>query len=372
MKERAKMKIVYICESLSNSGGIERIISSKANYFSDKLGYEVFIILTSNQKSNYFYNISNKINIINLNFKFSSIFDIFKYRNRIKILLKEIKPDVILVPSSREGVLLPLIDNKIYKIREVHFNKNGRKIQVENLDFINKLKAFLLDKLEEYSILKYNKLIVLTYEDKEFWNHKNKEVIYNMKTITSKQRADLSNKKAISVGRLDYEKGFDRLIKSWSILENKEWILEIYGDGPLKDELQKLIVDLKMDKRILLKGTTKNIKDKMLESSLYLLSSRHEGLPLVLLEAMECGLPIVSFDCPCGPKDLINDGYNGILVQNGDIKKFSLAIDELIFNDKKRMEIGINAKKESNKFEAEIIMSEWNRVLREKENGVRK
>ncbi|MEG1506768.1 MAG: glycosyltransferase family 4 protein [Bacilli bacterium] len=364
------MKIVYICEGLVNSAGIERIVSLKANYFAEIKKKEVFIIVTSNKNEKPYYELSSEVRIIDLNCELNSIGGIINYRSKLKNKLELINPDVVLVLSGKEGLIYPFIDKKNYKVREIHFNKKSRKIQNQNLNFIKRKMFDLIDKLEDLSLKKYNKLVVLTKEDKKNWNHKDIEVIPNFKTLKINESSFLINKKAISVGRLDYQKGFDRLIKAWSLIKNKDWILEIYGDGPLKNDLEEQILELRLEKNIFLKGVTRNIEEKLLESSIYILTSRHEGLPLVLLEAMECGLPIISFDCPCGPKDIIKDGYNGYLVENGNIKELSKSIEALISNFSKIKEIGANSKKESERYNMEKIMIKWEELIKSEHENV--
>lgn len=365
------MNLIYICDNVVEKGGIERVIIAKANYFADILKYKVTIVVTSNKEKEAFYKISKNIKIIDLNIRKNFIFSFFKYTKKLKQILNELDPNIILVPTGKEGMLIPFIDKKIYKIREIHFSKKSRNIQNENCNCLKKKMIQIYNFMEQKIIQKYDKLVVLTNEDKKEWNHKNIEVIYNPKTIKISKSAELLNKKVISVGRLDYQKGFDRLINVWEkvLKNNEDWILEIYGDGPLREEILEMIKEKKLEKNILLMGATKNIDEKMLDSSIYILSSRHEGLPLVLLEAMECGLPIVSFDCPCGPKDVIKNAFNGYLIKNGEIELMAQSLERLLNNQELRKNIGENSKKESQKYEIEKVMLKWTRIFESCQNN---
>lgn len=175
------------------------------------------------------------------------------------------------------------------------------------------------------------------------------------------------NKKIISVGRLDSQKGYDILIDVWNIISKKypDWVLEIYGDGPEKENLQNKINKLGLEKSFLLKGAVKDIQDKYLESSIYVMSSRYEGMPMVLLETMACGLPVISFDCPCGPKDIIKNNENGFIVKFGNIEQMAEKIEELIIDEEKRKLFGKNARKNIQRYSQDKIMNQWKELFEE-------
>ena len=190
-------------------------------------------------------------------------------------------------------------------------------------------------------------------------------VIYNFLDCIPRKNSNCKNKKIISVGRLEYQKGFDILIDVWKKVDEKhsDWVLEIYGEGSLRKELQDKIDSLNLTDSLILKGSEKNIQSKYLESSIYMMSSRYEGMPMVLLEAMSCGLPLVSFDCPCGPKDIIKDGENGFLVKFGNIEEMAKKINYLIENEDKRIDMGKKAKELSYNYLKEKIMNQWKELF---------
>lgn len=363
------MKIAYICSTLANSGGIERILSEKMNYMASK--NDVFLITTDNKKK-YFYELSKEIKHINLNINYKKkmfiIFTLLNHIYSISRVLKDLNPDVVIVATGKEGLIVPFIKRRIPKIREIHFSKFFRKIQNENKGIVKNIIISCYERVEKIIFSLYNKVIVLTYEDEKKWNLKNSGVIYNFKTIVSNNKSTLKNKKIISVGRLDYQKGFDRLLDAWFLVcknnSLKDWELEIYGEGPLEMELKEKSRKLGIDKNVFFKGNVKDITAKYEESSLFVLSSRHEGLPLVLIEAMECGLPLVSFDCNCGPKEIIENGGNGFLIENGNVLEMAKKIEEIISDYNLRVRMSERNLEILKKFEKINIMEQWEELIR--------
>lgn len=163
------------------------------------------------------------------------------------------------------------------------------------------------------------------------------------------------------------EKGYDILIDVWNIVFKKhtDWILEIYGEGSERKNLQEKINKLGLKESFLLKGVVKNIQNKYLESSIYVMSSRYEGFGMVLTEAMACGLPVIAFECPCGPKDIIKDNEDGFLIELGNIEQMAEKIEELIVNKEKRKFFGENAKINVQRFSQDKIMNKWKELFEE-------
>jgi glycosyltransferase involved in cell wall biosynthesis len=171
----------------------------------------------------------------------------------------------------------------------------------------------------------------------------------------------LENKQVIAVGRYDYQKGFDRLIESWRMVYERfpDWKLKITGDGELRNELELLIDKYHLSDVIELKKSASDILEEYLNASVLVMSSRYEGLPMVLLEAMSVGLPMVAFECKCGPKDVIADGENGFLVPEGDVQVLAERIIQLIENPFLRKKMGQAAKIKSGRYAEPTIMEQW-------------
>lgn len=162
------------------------------------------------------------------------------------------------------------------------------------------------------------------------------------------------------------QKGFDRLVSAWRIVSRKhpDWTLSIYGDG-MREQLQRQVDEEGVASSCLLKHTVQNIVDKYCESSIFVLSSRYEGFGMVIIEAMACGVPPVSFTCPCGPRDIIADGRDGLLVENGDIEGLAEKICYLIEHEDLRRKMGRQARMDVERFRIEHIAEQWKELFEE-------
>jgi len=209
-----------------------------------------------------------------------------------------------------------------------------------------------------------DKVVVISKSDKQIWEKHccNVTYIYNPITLHSSQTSSCEQKAVIAVGVLGVQKGFDLLIDAWEKVYKKhpDWRLDIFGDGPDKALLQEQINDMGLQNVVFLKGRTNKIEDEYLKHSIYVMSSRAEGFGLVLVEAAECGLPLVSFDCNYGPNEIIVDGENGILVKEvGDIEGLSNAINLLVEDPEKRKRMGLSAKKLNERYSGDKIKKQW-------------
>ena len=210
---------------------------------------------------------------------------------------------------------------------------------------------------------KYDYLAVLNKDEKKYFKSINTIVIPNSYTDYSSIKSSLKNKTAISAGRIAPVKQFDKLILTWEIViqNNPDWILEIYGDGENeeKKELQNLINKKNLNNNIKLCGKTNQLDSAMLKSSLFVMTSQTECFPMVLLEAMSCGLPIVSFDCPTGPKNIITDVIDGYLVKHNDIFELANSISNLINNPVKMRNFGEKGRENVKSYSKENVMNLW-------------
>lgn len=370
------MKLVFCLNSLYHVGGSERVWIERLNYLSENTDYQLYLITTDQDKRKIFYEVNSKINLIDLDINYykdkelNFIKRIFQFKKKQKKHLKklektlnEIQPDIVIGHGTEEKWLLPYFKGKYKIILEHHLEKNFLKKSAKNM--LYKLKADYFIYKERKLINFYDEFLVLTEQDKEQWNNDKIKVIPNPLPFYPTEVSSLKNKKIISIGRLEYQKGYDILIDVWNIISKKypDWILEIYGEGTEREKLQNKINKLGLENSFLLKGVEKNIQSKYLESSIYVMSSRFEGMPMVLLEAMSCGLPIVSFDCPCGPKDMIRNNEDGFLVEFGNIEKMAKKIEELIINGEKRKLFGKNAKKNVQIFSQDKVMNQWKELF---------
>lgn len=378
------MKIVYFISCLYNSGGMERILSVKANYLVEKFGYDVTILTTSQFQKPIFYKLNSKIKVVHLdifktNYALSRNFLLrnlilqknrFTHKNLVKKFLLNYNADVcITLVDGPEFYFLNSINDGSRKLAEFHFSHHIFGAPISSSVGLRKLNRKITLRRFLNSARKFETFIVLTKEDESKWTKDldNVEVISNPITlrISEENISKLSTKNVLSVGRLVDQKGFDMLIKSWFPVAQKhpDWRLNIYGDGELKNDLVNQIKELNLTEHISILDPVPNIKDVYLKSSIYVMSSRFEGMPLVLMESMAAGLPAVSFRCPSGPTELIDDGISGYLVENNNVEELSDKLLLLIENSTNRLNFGYAAKLKSKNFEIDEIMSRWNNIL---------
>ena len=235
---------------------------------------------------------------------------------------------------------------------------------IKGKDIKSRFIANLITLRRIYYARKYDKIVVLSKTDLRRWlRYTNKVVtIYNPVTIFVDGSSECKSKRVIAVGRLDYQKGFDYLIKAWKQIykEYPDWKLDIYGDGPLRKELEVQIKDNGLSHVLHLQGVSSNIVKEYQNHSFIVSSSRAEGFPLVLIEASACGLPIVSFDCPSGPSEIVEHGGNGFLISPvGNIDAMANRVMQLMADKSLRQEMGRRSLELSQRFKLENIAAEW-------------
>lgn len=370
------MKIVYCTDSICYAGGIQRITIAKANALSQIEGNEVWIIVTDN-KQKPVLSINPEVHIIDLDINYfeddwKSKLHVIKgilikrkqHRKKLKTVLNQINPDIVISTGTSEKNFLPQIhvnSNPAF-IREIHSTKNYRRLSARNT--FDKTLA-ILGEYVDYSIFikRYDKIVVLTEEDKinNWKNHSKVIVIPNPLTSICTKESTLEEKTVIAVGRLEYPKNFQSLIKAWTHVTKKhpDWKLEIWGEGSKRVELENLIAKLNLKKHVSLKGYTYDIQQQMLNASIFALSSIFEGFGLVIVEAMSCGLPVVSYACPCGPKDIITEGEDGFLVEVNDDIVLAKKINLLIENEALRKQMSDAAKIKAEQFNIYNVASLW-------------
>ncbi len=375
------IKIAYCIPALYSISGMEKTLTIKANYFADILNYKVYIILTDGKDTVPAFALSNKIEIINLDINYDKIwgYPLYKksflyvvkqilFRKRLSKVLNEIKPDITVSMLRREINFIAKIKDGSIKVGEMHFNKsNYRDFDKKgNPNIIKSLFAKLWMNQLVNNLKRLDKFVVLSYEDKEKWVELNNvAVIYNPIATYPAITSDCSSKKVIAAGRFVVQKGFDMLIDSWKIVSEKhpDWTLTIYGSGN-KESFQKQVDNNNNSKTCILKDAVFNLEEKFAESSIFAFSSRFEGFGMVISEAMASGLPPVAFACPCGPKDIIQDGVNGFLVNLGDIDGLAEKISLLIEDKEMRENMGKMARIRSERFRIETIAQEWDQLFR--------
>lgn len=369
------MKLIYCTHSTYNPGGMERVLLNKVTYLSALPGWEVSVVTTDQHQRPPFYPFPEQVRMTDLEINYSDDNDkgawkkITGYLRKRKehkrkltaLLLKE-KPDIVVSLYPSESSFIPEIQDGSKKVLELHYCKFFR------LQYGRKGLLGLIDqwrtRQDERIVRRFDKFVVLTNEDKGYWgNLPNLEVIPNAAKLVSDRCSDGKNKRVIAVGRLDYQKGFDRLIQAWKIVQHTgrfvDWKLDIFGQGEWLDLLQQQIDEAEMSNRVCINRPTTNIGEEYAKSSMLVMSSNYEGFPMVMIEAMACGLPVVSFDFKCGPKDIIQPGENGLLVRNGDIEGLAAAMMKLMDDAAYRQRLSENAKGIISTYAEETVMQQW-------------
>lgn len=371
-----KIKIAYCIPSLYYPSGMERVLTLKANYFTEVFGYEIHIILTDGENKPPYYELHPNIIVHQLAINYDHLYGTpihrrilgyFKkqrvFRKRLNECLNRIKPDITISLLRRDINFINKMTDGSIKLGEIHFNKsNYREFNLPKLpNSIKKLIKHFWMKQLIHKLRSLERFIVLSYEDAAEWTELNNvTVIHNPLSFIPNSHSDCSRKQVIAVGRYMPQKGFDRLISAWKIVSERhpDWILRIYGDG-MRKTLQKQIDTLEISKTCILEHSVRNVIDKYCESSIFVLSSRFEGFGMVITEAMVCGVPPIAFTCPCGPRDIIENNIDGILVENGDITGLADKICFLIENETVRKEMGIRARHDVERFKIEKIALQW-------------
>ena len=370
------MKILYNIAGTCHSGGMERVLANKANYLVNQ-GMEVVIVTTDQQGLPPFFSLDQRIRCVDLCINYEenngkSLFNKllhyplkqWKHKKRLTKILMQEHPDITISMFNNDASFITDIKDGSKKILEIHFSKFKR------LQYNRKGWWRLVDvwrtKQDERIARRFDRFVVLTKEDKDNWGDMdNICVIPNASTFQNAQTSPLTVPKVIAIGRYDYQKGFDRLIMAWKKVTEtvSGWHLDIIGDGSKRQELQSLIQQLGMEKHISLIKPTSNIDSTYLHASILALTSHYEGLPMVLIEAQSFGLPIVAFNCKCGPMDVVTDGVDGFLVPEGDIEAFADRLLVLMQDRVLRKNMGRRAKSASSRYEEVFIMKQWMKLF---------
>jgi len=373
------MKIVYCLPQVYKPGGIERIVSIKANYFAEMCNYEVYIITSCQKGLPPYYDFSGKIKFIDLDIDYDSILSyplckrIFyklnylrRHKKLLSTLLYKLKANIVVSTFTHEASFLPKIKDGSKKVLEFHFCKGHKRKMADafGFSFLTRCIYYFRCWQEENIIVpKYDSFVVLTKEDQIQWLDRNPQTICipNILPFDVDKVSLLTSKSVIAVGRLDAQKGFDRLIKVWLKVSKlyPDWTLHIYGEGPDRKKLLQLIAELDLEASVVIHPPTNRIMDCYLASSIFVMTSRYEGLPMTLLEATSLGLPAVCYDFQCGPKDVIVDKQNGFLIQEDDEEAMISCMDMLMKDECLREEMGKEAKLLSVRYSVDSIMPKW-------------
>lgn len=359
------MKIVFCIHGLSNSGGMERVITTKASYFSDFFGYNVQII-TLNNSTNSFFDVSEKVKIL--------AFDLSE-KARLIDYVNSFKPDFFISTGGKEVAFLGRLSKKIIKISEIHFCfhfpilrevSRGSGLLCQFIGVLKLIRYIFL-------LRKADKVVSLTERDRLYWSKYlgfDKCIEIPNYIFQGDQKQKFSSFKnrgnLVAIGRLNDQKGFQDLIDTMILIKNTNWVLDIYGEGELSASLNKKIIQNGLVDKISIRPPTNNITEVYKKSSALLMSSYYEGMPMVMLEALSNGVPCISFDCDSGPSELIRDFENGFLIKGRNKAEFAASVTRLLNLERSEyMEMSINSLRSVKKYDIEIVMDRWKRLFEE-------
>lgn len=373
------MKLIYCIRALYNPGGMERVLVNKVTWLVRELGWEILVVTTDQKGRPTFYPFPKEVRMIDLGINYSDDNDFSpcrkiagylrrrrRHRRALTNLLLRERADVVVSLFPSESSFIPSIQDGSKKVLELHYCKFFR------LQYGRKGILGLIDRWrtwkDDFLVRRFDKFVVLTHEDRNYWGRlPNIEVIPNAAKNMSGHFSDVSAYRVIAVGRLDYQKGFDRLIQAWSLVQADgrfaDWQLDIFGQGEWKDMLQQMIYEEGLQANAHINLPTKDIASEYVRSSLLVMSSHYEGFPMVMIEAMACGLPVVSFDYKCGPRDIIRHGENGLLVKDGDIRGLAEAMMMVMGDDAYRKRLSGAALNVVSTYSEEAVMGQWTRLF---------
>lgn len=361
------MKILFNIGSLEK-GGAERVVANLSNYLIKD--NEITIITTLKKKVE--YKLDKKIKIEELERKcdnYSNIFiKNFRRLKRMKNIIKKDNPEMIVsfLPEPCFRILFLKLFNR--KLKVIISVRNDPKIEYKSIT-----RKILMKCLYPLA----DGIVFQTKEAKEFFNKKiqKKSVIIPNPIGEKFLNTHIEEKKKniiINVGRLEKQKNQEMLIRAFANISQDipNYILEIYGDGTLRNDLSNIISSLNMNTKIFLKGNVNDIENKMNEADIFVLSSKYEGMPNSLMEAMSMGMTCISTDCPCGgPRFLIKNFKNGILIEEGKQKELEEILKKIIKDNKLKQQIKKNAINIRQILNPNLINEKWYKYIKEVNGG---
>ena len=368
------MKIVYCISGMFKSGGIERVITNKVNYLVAH-GYEACIITTDQAGRPDFFPIDERVERIDLGLNYDQYDELptwkrywktwrlrSLHKSRLEEALKQLRADVTVSVWRHEVSFLPDLKDGSRKVLELHSAKDTAVLMYPVTSKLRRLFGHLRVAFQERVAARYDRFVILTHEEQPLWKgFTNLSVIPNALPFRPKQFADVSAKRLIAVGRMEYQKNFPDLLSIWSRVAPTfpDWELHIYGDGWMLDGLRRQAEELGVASQVTFEGAVSDMETAYASSSIYLMTSHFEGLPMVLLEAQSVGLPAVSYACSSGPRDIITDGEDGFLVPLYDEATFAERLSTLMRDEALRTCMGKAAEVASHRYDLEVIMPQW-------------
>lgn len=365
------MKIVYLIAGTYRPAGMERVLANKANWLSAH-GCEVTIVTTDQRGRRPAFRLSESIAQMDLGINYeknngrSFLNKILSYpwkhrrhKRRLRRVLKRIRPDITVSMFCNDASFVPKIKDGSVKVLEAHFCR-FKRIQYGRKG-IWALADRFMNRMDERTARRFDRFVVLTEEDRGYWNVPGVMVIPNFPTFTYDKPTGLDEQVVLAVGRYCYQKHFCSLIEAWNMIKTKVrkgWKLRIVGEGYEREKMEEIIDMFHLGSSVIL-GSEYHMGEVYESASILALSSRYEGLPMAILEAQAAGVPVVSYDCKCGPKDLIEHGVNGFLAPEDEPDEMARYLEVLMSDDELRHRMGEEAFRSSERYNRREIMYRW-------------
>lgn len=379
------MKIAYVLDDLDAAGGIQAVTRAKAAALAAIPGNEVVLVIANDSRQTA-SSLPQGVRVVHLGVNYYEddwkgflyvLKGILVRRRRhavaLRNVLDELKPDIVISVGQSEKFMIPRLSrNRPWKtVREFHYSGTYRKDYARLQGGLRARLVAAVSDFYEFGLGQgsYDATVVLTRQDREEnWRGKyGVHVIPNPCILRPERSAALECRRAAAVGRLVPVKGFDLLIQAWEKVAavHPEWELDIWGDGPERGALERLVREKGLQGKVFLRGVTGDVQGRLLQSSMLVFSSLFEGFGMVLVEAMACGVPCVAFECPCGPRDVISPEVDGLLVPPGDVEQLSLAIIRLMEQPELRRSMGAAAREKAAHYALDAMAAHWMDLFRE-------
>ncbi len=350
------MNIGILIDNITNKAGTERAVSNLANILTN-LKHKVFLISISSKEGECDFSLNKNIEIIHLGLseaktKKDSIKILFTLTNTIKKIVNMYALNSLVGTGVISNVCISRF-SKLFTVGCEHFSFESGSL------FHHLLAKMYYGKL--------SKVVLLTEKDRSCYSFlKNTCVIPNSIPKVGNVYPDYDSKNILAVGRLSYQKGFNLLIEIAEKTKNiiPDWKINIVGDGEDKEYLLQLIKEKKLQEYVNILPYHKDIESLYLSSSIYAMTSRFEGLPMVLLESQNYGLPAIAFDCPCGPSDVIVGTENGYLIDFGNKDLFAEKLIRLCKNVDLRKQMGLKSKELALRFSEDSVQRLWSELFK--------
>jgi glycosyltransferase involved in cell wall biosynthesis len=374
------MKLIYCMSDVYNPGGMERVLLNKLRWWVARGDCELMLVTTDQRNRPPFYAFPPEVRMVDLGINYKEdkgrnpISKTLSYLRKRKIhcrklteLLMKERADIVVSLYPSESSFIPDIKDGSKKVLELHFNKYFR-LQYNRRGLLG-LADRWRTRQDEKIVRRFDRFVVLTEEDAVHWGAlPNLLVIPNAALNIPDVQHTTGNHRVIAVGRLDYQKGFDRLLEAWALLPaslRQIWRLDIFGQGEWEQLLKDKTVRLGTSDSAHINKPTSEIFREYATSDFLVMSSHYEGFPMVMIEAMAIGLPVVCFDFLCGPRDIIRPEENGLMVKEGDIPALAAAMQRVMEDPALLERMSNGAKMISKTYSEPAVMAQWEACFKE-------